>query len=932
MLNVIILNNYYNKLIYVCCKLNKNMKKIVLLFALLIFGTGFSQSNKQKIQSRLNTEMKKFGLTSIDVSDWVVESEVSSEGTKITNYYIVQRYQGIEIFNAQSNISMKDGNVIDIGNNFVKNINMKANAIAPSLSVLEAITSAYSRLGIIAPAKFSVVETINDKSFRLSDGIQEDLISAKLVYQSTKENKLKLAWAFQFYSPDGKHLWDLRIDALNGVILEKHDLVVSCNFGKSNQYHYPSNYPFNFKEEVVANTFVSPVQVNAGSYRVIPYNYESPNHSPFQLIASPSDATASPNGWHNTNTAIGSTTASNVFTNTFGNNVLAQEDANGDDGSGIRAEGGASLNFDFTYGGQTLQPTAYTSAATTNLFYMVNIMHDVWYRYGFDEVSGNFQKTNYGRGGTPSLTGDYVLADSQDGYSQSVATLNNANFATPNDGTRPRVQMFMWDDGAPPTEYITVNSPSSIAGPRVATANVFEGTDSIPIPTSPKGIASNLVLYQNNPTPPGYNSACQAPTNAAALIGKIALIKRGGCFFNLKVKNAQDAGAIGVIMMDSIPNSPVRLSMSSTGILGITIPAVFVTKEIGDVFLAEMANGPVNVKLETPAGLYLYADGDFDNGIIAHEFAHGISNRLTGGPLKSTCLTSPEQMGEGWSDWVALMMQLKTGDSGADPRGIGTYAINEPINGGGIRNYPYSTNMVINPLTFADTNGKTYIDPDDGIEKVLVHTVGEVWAATLWDLTWAYIEKYGFNSNIYTGTGGNNKVMRLVLDAMKLQPCNPSYIQARNAIIAADQATTGGKDYCMIWKVFARRGLGVNASSGDNSGDRTNIAAINDQVEDFTAPAAGANCTLAVNQFINNDKISVYPNPAPKGQLNIRINEFAGKVNLQVADLTGRVVFKLTDNNFNIEKSINLSSLQKGMYILKISNETINYTEKIIIK
>ena len=907
------------------------MKRIILLFALLLCLTGFSQTSKQKIQSRLNTDMKKFGLTNKDVADWIIESETKSETTKITNYYIVQRHQGIEIFNAQSNISMKNGNVINIGNNFKKDIDKKVNATIPTLSVIEAIASAYSRLGITNPTSFTIAETINDKSFKLSDGIQEDLISGKLVYQSTKDEKLKLAWAFQFYSPDGKHLWDLRIDALNGVLLEKNDLTISCNFGSLKQNSYPTNYPFYFKENVVENSLVSTVETNAGSYRVIPFNYESPNHSPFQLIASPSNAIASPNGWHNTNSLSG-TNPTFIYTSTRGNNVNAQEDANGNNGTGISPDGGPSLNFNFPYGGQTSQPTDYTSASTTNLFYMSNIMHDVWYQYGFNELSGNFQKDNLGRGGTTSFIGDDVLADSQDGYSQAVATLNNANFSTPSDGSRPRMQMYLWNDGAPPTNYITVNSPASIAGLKVATTNVFEGTDRILVPASPNGISSKLVLYKNNPTPPGYNSACQAPTNAADLIGKIALIKRGGCFFNLKVKNAQEAGAIAVIVMDTIANNPVRLSMSSTGTLGITIPAVFITKELGDVFIAEMEVGNVNIKLEVPSGLYLYADSSFDNGIIAHEYAHGISNRLTGGPANTSCLTAPEQMGEGWSDWVALMMQLKTGDSGASPRGIGTYAINENTSGGGIRTYRYSTDMTINPLTFKDTNGKTFIDSDDGIEKVRVHTVGEVWATTLWDLTWAYIGKYGFSSDIYNGIGGNNKVMQLVIDAMKIQPCNPSFIQARDAIIAADQATTGGQDYCMIWKVFARRGLGINASSGDNSGDRTNIAAINDQVENFVEPAAGANCTLAVNQFINNDNISVYPNPAPKGQINIRINQYVGKINIQIADLSGRIVYKVTDSNFNIEKSINLNSLQKGMYIIKVDNETMNFTEKIIIK
>jgi hypothetical protein len=72
----------------------------------------------------------------------------------------------------------------------------------------------------------------------------------------------------------------------------------------------------------------------------------------------------------------------------------------------------------------------------------------------------------------------------------------------------------------------------------------------------------------------------------------------------------------------------------------------------------------------------------------------------------------------------------------------------------------------------------------------------------LWDLTWAYVNKYGLDNN--TGTAGNNKIMRIVLDGIKLLPCSPTFIDARDAIIAADQAITG-TDYCMIWEVFAAR-------------------------------------------------------------------------------------------------------------------------------
>ena len=891
-----------------CFKI-KIMKKITLLTVFLFSLIGFAQTNKQIVQSYLDANRIKLDLTENDLSDWTIESEVLGEGTKITSCYIVQRYHGIEIYNAQSNLSVKNGKVIHIGNNFKKNIASKANTTTPTLSVIDAITNAYSNLGITASDNFSISETINDKTFRLHNGLQEDFISAKLVYQPTTDDKLKLAWAFQFYTPDAKHLWDLRIDAGNGSILEKNDLTLSCNFGHAEHKNCASVKSFSFEKNAFGNG-ISSMLATPGNYRVIPYNYESPNHHPFELITTAGNSLASPNGWHDAN-SIGGSSATLKYAYTRGNNVLAQEDADGNNGNGIRPDGGTDLNFDFSYGGQTLQPTAYTSAATTNLFYMINTIHDIWYNYGFNEASGNFQQNNLGRGGTVTAIGDYIQADAQDGYSQATPTLNNANFSTPNDGSRPRVQMFMWNAGAPDTTFLTVNSPPSIAGPRIATSNVFEGTDRIAVPMAPNGITSDLVLYKNNPTPPGHNSACQPATNASELSGKIVLIKRGSCFFNLKVKNAQNAGATAVIIMDSISNNPQGLNMSSTGILGITIPAIFITKEIGDGLIAQMANGPVNVKLESPADLYLYADGDFDNGIIAHEVGHGISNRLIGGPVNASCMTNGEQMGEGWSDWFGLILQIKPGDTGAEPRGIGTYAINQPTNGGGIRAFPYSTSFSINPLTLADSN-----DSES-------HNRGEAWTAVLWDLTWAYINKYGFDTDIYNGNGGNNKVMKLVVDAMKLQACNTaSFISSRNNLFAADQATTGGEDYCMIANVFQKRGMGLNASSGSaNSGV--------DQVEDFTAFPPGPNCNLGLNYFKNEDMIRIYPNPS-NGLVNIRINQFTGKVNFRIIDINGREVFNQTDTDFNVEKSLNINNLQKGIYIIKIVGDQLNYAQKLI--
>jgi hypothetical protein len=93
-------------------------------------------------------------------------------------------------------------------------------------------------------------------------------------------------------------------------------------------------------------------------------------------------------------------------------------------------------------------------------------------------------------------------------------------------------------------------------------------------------------------------------------------------------------------------------------------------------------------------------------------------------------------------------------------KGIGTFVSNQAIDGIGIRNYPYSTDRAINPMTYANTNNYQYTDKDS-IQKFTVQVL--VWTTVLWDLTWAYINKYGYDDNKYSGIGGNNKLMRIVL-------------------------------------------------------------------------------------------------------------------------------------------------------------------------
>ncbi len=206
-------------------------------------------------------------------------------------------------------------------------------------------------------------------------------------------------------------------------------------------------------------------------------------------------------------------------------------------------------------------------------------------------------------------------------------------------------------------------------------------------------------------------------------------------------------------------------------------------------------------------------DSDLDNQVIVHEYGHGVSNRLTGGPANSNALNAIQSggMGEGWGDWWALMFTQKPSDTKLAGYGVGTYLLGQSNTGPGIRRFPYSFNMAINPLTYGNFNLNNE-----------VHDSGEIWCSALWDLNWLLIDKYGFNQDLYAGftgpgSAGNHLALQLVMDGLKIQPANPSFLDGRNAILLADMALTGGENQLEIWTAFARRGMGYSAWDGGSA-------------------------------------------------------------------------------------------------------------------
>ena len=313
------------------------------------------------------------------------------------------------------------------------------------------------------------------------------------------------------------------------------------------------------------------------------------------------------------------------------------------------------------------------AVSVQNLFYLNNVIHDILYRHGFDEVAGNFQVNNFGKGGRAS---DAVNAEAQDG-----SGTDNANFATPPDGQSPRMQMFLFT-GPGSTHEVHVNSPISVNYNAVPAA--------FGAPISPSGIRGNAVVAVPA-------DGCTAITSPVA--GQIAVIDRGTCEFGLKALNAQKAKAAGVIIVNNSPAAPIVMGPGAVGDK-VRIPAVMISQADGAA-LKGLASP--NVTVRQKAVLPLQIDSSLDSDVVFHEYGHGLSWRMIGG------MTGPlaGAIGEGNSDGIAMLID--------DDDVIAEYSTSIP---NGFRRFPYAGY----PLTYGNVTGAE------------VHNDGEIYAATIWRL------------------------------------------------------------------------------------------------------------------------------------------------------------------------------------------------------
>jgi extracellular elastinolytic metalloproteinase len=277
--------------------------------------------------------------------DLQVSSCYETDHNKIYHVYLQQLYRGLPVANGFGAVHLdSQGSLVQASHSFWVTQLLQEQTLAenPTLTAHKALENFLNHLQL----ETFVIERSHN-GFIVNDYPE---VPATLKYIQT-ETGMKLVWDFEL---DMSSNWfHGQISAHDGKVLQLVDWVSRASF---NVFPLGNNDPFDGKRQIVRN---------------------------------PEDKNASPLGW---NTQIGHK-KTKPFTSTIGNNVFAQENV-ADDGKWRdhkRPDGGSNLNFDFPLDLKD-DPLDYTHAAVVNLFYWNNIAHDLFYQYGFDEKSGNFQR------------------------------------------------------------------------------------------------------------------------------------------------------------------------------------------------------------------------------------------------------------------------------------------------------------------------------------------------------------------------------------------------------------------------------------------------------------------------------------------------------------------------------------------------------------
>lgn len=825
------------------------------------------------------------------------------EKNETRSIFVQQQHNGIDLRGAVMGVFITKKGKRLTNDDLADEVQVNTNI--PALNAEQAVRAAMQTLGgfpLIASLKTKkTADDVQMTSVFDKGNIAAGDFKARLVYVPTayKSKSFRLAWETQSFTKDRQNYWLAFVDAQNGKVLESQDLVLHCSFGGVEYDHSEEEHTAHIHQEhlmhLEAAERMELIMETEKESAPIPFAFENfafttsavaglnhtftalalPADSPYdsgnqtQVSVSDGDETASPYGW----TSLDGTSETN---NTQGNNAHAFYDPSPGPLGGAPASAtvpttpGGVGSSDWNYVWDLSEEPEYVDAmsgsfpnrdaAIVNLFYMNNMMHDIFYPFGFDEKHRNFQSTNVidgvDRGGTGKQGGDHVLAQAQDG-----GGTNNANMLTLADGTNGQMQMYLWTGGAGASNLVKIDANNFdsdyISGFEY---NAVQGSfanapgANVDLNANPVMNKEYVIINDGCTGVTGINSVgttgcgVGAPMSGAGLppcndIGdKIVIIDRGDCSFVEKVNGAEQATPrpAGIIVVNNDQDNPdavIAMGGEDAAANAITTPVVMISfnsgVELKAAIAAAQAAAPTSVitgSLQQDNPSFPKRDGDFDNGVIGHEYGHGISTRNS---IRDDAglgnLSGAEQGGEGWSDFWGLYITLRSAHLTVDPlhsngklptRGIGNYVTYQASNGPGIRPRPYSIDFDVNEYTFAGTAanrlGVGDVNPDSP------HGVGFIWCTMLYGVLQNFIDLYGFNDDIFndasdlTTAGGNNVFNRLLIRGIQLQNTS-TFEEQRDGILLADEELYEGRHRCLIYRAFANRGLGANAQGSDTT-------------------------------------------------------------------------------------------------------------------
>lgn len=345
-------------------------------------------------------------INSLNVTNSYGET-VGTSGVRLNYVYLNQQVNGIPVLGATSVAMRGDGTIGIVDNAMVPNLLASVNTTTPTVTAAAALQAAAQNLGlpVTAPIVPRQAPVGPQQTVMLSDGgfARQDT-KAELVLLPAGFGTTRLSWHMQVFLKNN-YSFEFYVDAATGNVLMRNTMT------------------------------------RFDSYRVLPVTAKAPDQGTFAVVTNPADSVASPFGWHDINGRPGSD-----YFITRGNNVSARtrrdETAPGSLGY-LVPTGGTTNTYNYS-ANLTRDPSFYQAASAVQLFYITNIVHDVSYRYGFNELAGNYQQNDYNRGGVPL---DQVLAFSQDDADLGLS--DNAFFVPTVDGTSGEVHMFVFDITGP---------------------------------------------------------------------------------------------------------------------------------------------------------------------------------------------------------------------------------------------------------------------------------------------------------------------------------------------------------------------------------------------------------------------------------------------------------------------------------------------------